>query len=142
MDSMTQAAQLEARPHIIVATPGRLCDLIRSDGVKGGKLGRVKCLVGLTPRLAAPVQCLVVFGQRCSLCCARMWSWRSVALTPIGARRSRPTAHTHIRTGTVVPLFADSREPPDLPVYSNHLGHHHSARQQAALGGQAKAFRV
>ena len=45
MDSMTQAAQLEARPHIIVATPGRLCDLLRSDGVKGGKLGRVKCLV-------------------------------------------------------------------------------------------------
>ena len=54
MDSMTQAAQLEARPHIIVATPGRLCDLIRSDGVKGGKLGRVKCLV--RPAQACSVQ--------------------------------------------------------------------------------------
>lgn len=45
MDSMAQASALEARPHIIVATPGRLCDLLRSDGVKGGKLARVKTLV-------------------------------------------------------------------------------------------------
>lgn len=47
MDMMAQAKELEARPHVIVATPGRLCDLLRSDGVTGGKLGRVKCLVRL-----------------------------------------------------------------------------------------------
>jgi ATP-dependent RNA helicase DDX49/DBP8 len=42
---MTQARELEARPHIVVATPGRLCDLLRSDGMSGNKLGRVKVLV-------------------------------------------------------------------------------------------------
>ncbi|KAK8864377.1 ATP-dependent RNA helicase DBP8 [Kwoniella newhampshirensis] len=45
MDMMSQARELESRPHIIVATPGRLCDLLRSDGTAGGKLGRVKTLV-------------------------------------------------------------------------------------------------
>lgn len=46
MDMMAQARQLEARPHIIVATPGRLCDLLRSDGsTANGKLGRVRTLV-------------------------------------------------------------------------------------------------
>ncbi|OCF60597.1 ATP-dependent RNA helicase DBP8 [Kwoniella mangroviensis CBS 10435] len=45
MDMMTQAQQLEARPQIIVATPGRLCDLLRSDGMSQGKLSRVKTLV-------------------------------------------------------------------------------------------------
>ncbi|WVQ82349.1 ATP-dependent RNA helicase DBP8 [Cryptococcus sp. DSM 104549] len=45
MDMMKQAQQLAARPHIIVATPGRLCDLLRSDSMSGGKLGRVRTLV-------------------------------------------------------------------------------------------------
>lgn len=47
MDMMHQAKQLEARPHIIVATPGRLCDLLRSGGSSGGdgKLARVRTLV-------------------------------------------------------------------------------------------------
>jgi hypothetical protein len=43
MDMMTQAKELEARPHIVVATPGRLCDLLRSEG--GNLLSRVKVLV-------------------------------------------------------------------------------------------------
>lgn len=42
---MQQAKQLDAQPHIIVATPGRLCDLLRSDGGGGGKLSRVRTLV-------------------------------------------------------------------------------------------------
>jgi ATP-dependent RNA helicase DDX49/DBP8 len=43
---MSQARQLDARPHIIVATPGRLCDLLRSDGATtNGKLSRVRTLV-------------------------------------------------------------------------------------------------
>ncbi|ORY34035.1 P-loop containing nucleoside triphosphate hydrolase protein, partial [Naematelia encephala] len=45
MDMMAQAKALDARPHIVVATPGRLCDLLRSDGMSQGKLGRVKTLV-------------------------------------------------------------------------------------------------
>lgn len=45
MDMLTQAQELERRPHVIVATPGRLCDLLRSDGVGIGKLSRVRTLV-------------------------------------------------------------------------------------------------
>jgi len=46
MDMLTQAQELERRPHVIVATPGRLCDLLRSDGVgPGNKLARVRTLV-------------------------------------------------------------------------------------------------
>ncbi|OCF42896.1 ATP-dependent RNA helicase DBP8 [Kwoniella heveanensis CBS 569] len=45
MDMMAQAKELEGRPHIIVATPGRLCDLIKSDPMSQGKLGRVRTLV-------------------------------------------------------------------------------------------------
>ncbi|BEI80103.1 hypothetical protein CcaverHIS002_0106320 [Cutaneotrichosporon cavernicola] len=45
MDMLSQAQALESRPHIIVATPGRLCDLLRSDGVEQGKLRRVRTLV-------------------------------------------------------------------------------------------------
>ncbi|GMK54517.1 hypothetical protein CspeluHIS016_0111030 [Cutaneotrichosporon spelunceum] len=45
MDMLAQAQALEGRPHIVVATPGRLCDLLRSDGVEQGKLRRVQTLV-------------------------------------------------------------------------------------------------
>jgi ATP-dependent RNA helicase DDX49/DBP8 len=45
MDMLAQAKELEMRPHVIVATPGRLCDLLRSDGSAEGKLGRVRVLV-------------------------------------------------------------------------------------------------
>lgn len=45
MDMLAQAQALERRPHVVVATPGRLCDLLRSDGVSQGKLGRVRTLV-------------------------------------------------------------------------------------------------
>ena len=46
LDMMDQAAALAARPHIIIATPGRLCDLIRSSA-QGGQwdLGKIKFLV-------------------------------------------------------------------------------------------------
>ncbi|WRT66354.1 ATP-dependent RNA helicase DBP8 [Kwoniella shivajii] len=44
MDMMTQAQQLQSRPHIIVATPGRLCDLLRSGGSQN-TLSRVRTLV-------------------------------------------------------------------------------------------------
>ena len=50
MDMMTQARELEARPHIIVATPGRLCDLLRSEGAGNGKLNRVKVMVSYESR--------------------------------------------------------------------------------------------
>ncbi|ORX36665.1 P-loop containing nucleoside triphosphate hydrolase protein [Kockovaella imperatae] len=45
MDMMGQAAALEKRPHIVVATPGRLCDLLRSSSGGVNKLSRAKVLV-------------------------------------------------------------------------------------------------
>ena len=44
MDMMTQALELNNRPHIVVATPGRLVDHMNS-GSGEWSLGRVKFLV-------------------------------------------------------------------------------------------------
>ncbi|GAA6000709.1 hypothetical protein JCM10207_004618 [Rhodosporidiobolus poonsookiae] len=44
MDMMTQAIELKKRPHILIATPGRLVDLIKSNQGEWS-LGRVKYLV-------------------------------------------------------------------------------------------------
>ena len=44
MDMMTQAIELRKRPHVIIATPGRLCDMIRSN-MGEWSLGKVKFLV-------------------------------------------------------------------------------------------------
>jgi ATP-dependent RNA helicase DDX49/DBP8 len=52
MDMMTQAAELRARPHVVVATPGRLVDLMES-GSGEWDLSRVKFLVRHT-RITPP----------------------------------------------------------------------------------------
>ena len=44
MDMMAQATELRARPHIVIATPGRLVDLMAS-GHGEWDLSRVKFLV-------------------------------------------------------------------------------------------------
>lgn len=44
MDSMAQAIELRARPHVVIATPGRLVDLMNS-GSGEWDLSRVKFLV-------------------------------------------------------------------------------------------------
>ena len=46
LDMMDQAVSLAQRPHIIIATPGRLCDLIKSSSSEGQwNLSRIKFLV-------------------------------------------------------------------------------------------------
>ena len=62
MDMMTQAAELETKPHIVVATPGRLCDLLRSNATGQSKLGRVQVLVSYIPR-TFEMQRLILFLQ-------------------------------------------------------------------------------
>lgn len=42
---MEQATALAGRPHVVVATPGRLCDLIRSSSAGQWNLSKVKFLV-------------------------------------------------------------------------------------------------
>lgn len=49
MDMMAQALELGQRPHIVVATPGRIVDHIRSSGSEWD-LSRVKFLVRALPR--------------------------------------------------------------------------------------------
>lgn len=45
MDMMTQALELGQRPHVVVATPGRIVDHLKSSGGEWN-LSRVKFLVG------------------------------------------------------------------------------------------------
>ena len=47
LDMMQQASALADRPHVVVATPGRLCDLIKSSSGNGSQwnLSKVKYLV-------------------------------------------------------------------------------------------------
>jgi ATP-dependent RNA helicase DDX49/DBP8 len=45
LDQMKQAVELASRPHVVVATPGRLCDLIRSSSQGQWNLSKVKYLV-------------------------------------------------------------------------------------------------
>ena len=57
MDMQTQAIELRKRPHVIIATPGRLCDLVRSNQNEWS-LGRAKFLVRAplhSPHVALPL---------------------------------------------------------------------------------------
>ena len=47
MDMITQAIELDNRPHVVVATPGRLVDHLRSSTAEWD-LSRVKFLVCVT----------------------------------------------------------------------------------------------
>jgi len=64
MDMMQQAKDLCAKPHVVVATPGRLCDLLKSGGGAEWDLMRVKTLVLdeadrlLSPTFASDLQYL------------------------------------------------------------------------------------
>lgn len=55
LDMMQQAADLSSRPHIVVATPGRLCDLMKSSSHGQWNLSKIKYLVlDEADRLLAP----------------------------------------------------------------------------------------
>ena len=43
MDMTTQSTALARRPHVVIATPGRLADHLRSSGIVG--MGRTRVLV-------------------------------------------------------------------------------------------------
>lgn len=54
MDMMAQALELGRRPHVVIATPGRLVDHLRSSSGEWD-LSRVKFLVRAPSRLVRPV---------------------------------------------------------------------------------------
>lgn len=64
MDMMHQAIELKKRPHVLIATPGRLVDLIKSNQGEWN-LGRVKFLV--SPTFAPVPQTTPVRAKRTSL---------------------------------------------------------------------------
>jgi hypothetical protein len=45
MDATAQAKQLAARPHVVIATPGRLSDLLTADTSLATGFSRTRCLV-------------------------------------------------------------------------------------------------
>lgn len=55
MDMMTQAIELKNRPHVVVATPGRLLDHLRSSSAEWG-LSRVRYLVCYWSNLHVPIE--------------------------------------------------------------------------------------
>lgn len=54
MDMMNQAIELRKRPHVLIATPGRLVDLIKSNQGEWS-LKRVKFLVRLFALSSRPL---------------------------------------------------------------------------------------
>lgn len=64
MDSIAQAIELAGRPHVVVATPGRLVDLMRSNSGEWD-LSRVKFLVSYLRRcLGYPILTISREGSR------------------------------------------------------------------------------
>lgn len=83
MDMMTQAIELRKRPHVIIATPGRLVDLIRSNQGEWS-LNRVKFLVSLSHFILSSTK-----------------NWLFIFST--GSWRSRSTFNFYFRTWIIFP---------------------------------------
>lgn len=64
MDMMAQALELDGRPHVVIATPGRLVDHLKSTS-GGWDLSRVKFLVSLGLFLQGSLCSKVNQGCRC-----------------------------------------------------------------------------
>ena len=58
MDMMTQALELKNRPHVVVATPGRLVDHMNSENGEWD-LSRVKFLVSVSHVINALIRILM-----------------------------------------------------------------------------------
>jgi len=95
MDMMAQAIELERRPHVVIATPGRMVDHLRSTS-GDWSLSRVQFLV--CPSIPSDV------------------SFFTLLLT--GTRRGRPAPHTNIliRPRRAIPCPTGSAT--DLSVHS------------------------
>lgn len=101
MDMMNQALELDTRPHVVVATPGRIVDHLKSSG-GGWDLSRIKFLVldeadrllapTFAPELAYLFQCLPTERQTCLF---------TATLTPAVVA----LAETRPKPGKIKPFF-------------------------------------
>ncbi|KIY51626.1 DEAD-domain-containing protein [Fistulina hepatica ATCC 64428] len=102
MDMMTQAIELENRPHVIVATPGRMVDHL--DSSRGGwDLSRVKFLVldeadrlltsTFTSALSRLFEVLPKERQTCLFTATLTPSIESIAAAPPRTGKERPFVH-------------------------------------------------
>ena len=97
MDMMTQAIELERRPHVVVATPGRMVDHLRSTS-GDWSLRRVQFLVCPS------------YAFRCPLLYAFL----------TGTRRGRPAPHTNILVRPCGAIPCPTGAAPDLTVHRYH----------------------
>ena len=97
IDMMAQALELGNRPHVVVATPGRIVDLLKSTSGEWD-LSRIKFLVCAH----------LVESDGCS------------SSTPsLGPRRSRQIAHPLFRTGTFISVRGPAQGSTDMPIHSD-----------------------
>ena len=91
---MAQAQELRDRPHVVIATPGRMVDHLRSSSGEWD-LSRVKFLV-----------CIYVIDQGVYLITQHS-----------GSRRGRSTSYTLLCPGTFSSVWCSSKRPTDQSVY-------------------------
>ncbi|KAI6105638.1 P-loop containing nucleoside triphosphate hydrolase protein [Pisolithus sp. B1] len=102
MDMMNQALELDTRPHVVVATPGRIVDHLKSSG-GGWDLSRIKFLVldeadrllapTFAPELAYLFRCLPAERQTCLFTATLTPSVVALAETRPKPGKSRPFFH-------------------------------------------------
>ncbi len=97
MDMMSQSLELGNRPHVVVATPGRLVDHLNSS-IGEWDLSRVKFLVRVTFR-----ETISVYLNQ-----------------GIGPRRGGSSAHPDLRTGACSVIRCPSSTETDMPFYSDN----------------------
>ncbi|KAI6119400.1 P-loop containing nucleoside triphosphate hydrolase protein [Pisolithus croceorrhizus] len=98
MDMMSQALELDTRPHVVVATPGRIVDHLKSSRIKFLVLDEADRLLAPTfvPELAYLFRCLPAERQTCLF---------TATLTP----SVMALAETRPKPGKIKPFFHPDR---------------------------------
>ncbi|KAF8558915.1 DEAD-domain-containing protein [Imleria badia] len=116
MDMMTQALELDGRPHVVVATPGRIVDHLKSSS-GDWDLSRVKFLIldeadrlltpTFTPELSYLFSILPTDRQTCLFTATLTPSVESVASMPPKQGKMKPFFH---HTGSTVETVASLKQ--------------------------------
>lgn len=104
MDMMSQALELDARPHVVVATPGRIVDHLRSStGAGSWSLDRIRFLVldeadrlltpTFSPELKHLFEVLPRERQTCLFTATMTNSVEAVATAPPRPGKQKPFIH-------------------------------------------------
>ena len=116
MDMMAQAIELGHRPHVVVATPGRIVDLLKSCSGEWD-LSRIKFLVGH----------------------GRPFFASTLTYSGIGTGRSGSTAHPHLCARAVVSLRSTPEGATDMSLHGYSNPRSRNTRQRSTAPRQAQA---